>query len=294
MSYRRELAIFMMVATVVVAACNKEKNDPGMQPDEKITKIYEASILKIEMKNPVTGEWTTKASKTTERRLAHEFAWEGDRIESVTDHNLNRFYSFNYDDHNRISHIYCDSDQDYSRALYYDEEGLLSRSEGTNKLGDGTLVATQKLVFTWADGVLQKIEEESWSHFLDEEVITTKGTYLYTWEGGNVVKSLRQISKNGGQATETEYTYEYTSSINPLHGFVLSMIPYYGIFFDYDGIDGLSKNLPSRIVAAQQKNRYEYSYTGNPVSKIEKHEIADGSLMLRQYVDYTLDVEYAQ
>ena len=72
------------------------------------------------------------------------------------------------------------------------------------------------------------------------------------------------------------------------------MHPERGIIFDFEGIDGLSKNLPSRVVSSLN-NRYEYSYTGSDrVTSIEKHEIADGSDMLHQYVDYTLDLEYVR
>ena len=102
------------------------------------------------------------------------------------------------------------------------------------------------------------------------------------------------VVKNGKTLTDTEYTYEYSTFLNPLHGFVLSMHPERGIIFDFEGIDGLSKNLPSRVVSSLN-NRYEYSYTGSDrVTSIEKHEIADGSDMLHQYVDYTLDLEYVR
>ena len=286
----------MMASTAVLAACSKDNKDqdPGTQPDEPITNVYEASTLKIEMKNPVTGEWKTLSNKTNPRRLAHEFAWEGDRLESVTDHNTTVFYSFDYDKEGRIVHIYSDKDLDYSRSLTYDEEGQLSLSKGTIRQGDGKLLASQDFVFTWANGVLQKVEEETWSHYPDDEEINQTVTRTYTWEGGNVVKTLRHVVKNGKTLTDTEYTYEYSTFLNPLHGFVLSMHPERGIIFDFEGIDGLSKNLPSRVVSSLN-NRYEYSYTGSDrVTSIEKHEIADGSDMLHQYVDYTLDLEYVR
>ena len=155
-------------------------------------------------------------------------------------------------------------------------------------------MASQDFVFTWANGVLQKVEEETWSHYPDDEEINQTATRTYTWEGGNVVKTLRHVVKNGKTLTDTEYTYEYSTFLNPLHGFVLSMHPERGIIFDFEGIDGLSKNLPSRVVSSLN-NRYEYSYTGSDrVTSIEKHEIADGSDMLHQYVDYTLDLEYVR
>ena len=63
--------------------------------------------------------------------------------------------------------------------------------------------------------------------------------------------------------------------------------------FDYNGIDGLSKNLPSRI-SSTQKNRYEYTYSGELVATVEKHLIADSDPTLHFYTDYTLDFEYVE
>ena len=160
---------------------------------EKVSKVYEASTVKTEMK--VGEEWKTLANKTNERVLAHEFTWEGKRLESVMDHNLEFFYSFGYDENGRVD--------------------------------------------------------------------------------------------------DAQYTFEYSSVVNPLRGFVFCQHPGYGIVFDYNGIDGLSKNLPSRI-AYNKKNRYEYTYSGEPVATVEKHLIADTDPTLHFYTDYTLDFEYVQ
>ncbi|MBQ9893276.1 MAG: hypothetical protein IJM35_09015 [Bacteroidales bacterium] len=158
----------------------------------------------------------------------------------------------------RIVRIICDSNTDCSRTLYYNDEGLLACSEGTARTGDGTLVTSEYFVFTWEDG--------------------------------NVVKTIRQTIKDGNITEETEYNYEYSTAANPLHGFIFLIHSNSGIIFDYEGIDALSKNLPSRITS--QKHRYEFSFSGEQVSSGEKHLIADSSPILRMTTDYSLDFEY--
>lgn len=293
MNFRR-IATLYLFAAVLVMACEKEgnkKNSPSSLPDEKVSKVYEASTVKTEMK--IGEEWKTIANKTNARTLAHEFTWEGDRLESVMDHNLGYFYSFGYDENGRISHIYSDGGNDFSRSLSYNEDGLLSRSEGTQKLGDGTLIASQNFVYTWVDGLLKTIEEDYWRHDPGEDEITRKSTYTFTWKDGNVISSSCHTEKNGTAIDDAQYTFEYSSAVNPLRGFVFCQLPGYGIVFDYNGIDGLSRNLPSRVVSTQG-NRYEYSYSGERMATVEKHLIADSSPTLHFYTDYTLDFEYMQ
>ena len=129
MNYRKITAISLAMAVLVFAACDKEgrKRYPSTLPDQKITNIYETTSFKTETLNPVTKEWTVVVKKDNPRHLAHEFTWEGDRLESMKDHNYDRFYSFNYDEYGRVSRIICDSDSDFSRTLSYDAEGLLAR-----------------------------------------------------------------------------------------------------------------------------------------------------------------------
>lgn len=53
--------------------------------------------------------------------------------------------------------------EDFSRTLSYNDEGQISRSEG----------------------LLQKIEEDSWCLYPEEKEITEKVTRTYIWEGGD-------------------------------------------------------------------------------------------------------------
>lgn len=296
MNYRRITAISLALAVLVFAACDKEgrKRYPSTLPDQKITNIYETTSFKTETLNPVTKEWTVLVKKDNPRHLAHEFTWEGDRLESMKDHNYDRFYSFNYDEYGRVSRIICDSDSDFSRTLSYDAEGLLARCEGAIKDHDGVLVSTQTLIYTWEDGLLKRIEEETWSHFPGEEEISKKITRTYTWQDGNVVSTTR-TKHEGDKTEELQYNYEYSTAVNPLHGFVYLVIPDRGIIFDYEGIDCLSKNLPSRITSSPTSARYEFSYTpGTPLASFEKHMIGDSSPVLRLITDYSVELEYAR
>ena len=277
-----------------MAGCSKDekkKDYPGTLPDEKIAKIYETSSIRTEVKNPLSeDEWRVVSKKDNERHLAHEFTWEGDRLESMKDHNYDRFYSFNYDEYGRVIRIICDSDQDFSRTLSYNEEGLLARSEGTMTHSDGTKWATSTLVYTWENGLLKSIEEDYWCHDPGEDEISKQITRTYTWKDGNVVSTFRS-QRTGDKVVETKYDFEYSDSVNPLHGFVYLLIPDKGIIFDYEGIDCLSKNLPSRITS-ETAHRYEFSFTGNPITTFEKHIIADSSPLLHMYTDYTVEIEY--
>lgn len=294
MDYRKIAAMFLALTILLLSACNKDnnnKNYPGTLPDQMITNIYETSTFKTEMLNPVTHEWKVIAEKNNARHLAHEFTWVGDRLESMVDHNLGRFYSFNYDEYGRVIRIICDSDADYSRTLTYDEEGLLARCEGTLKDNNGKLISSQALVYTWENGLLKRIEEDYWSQFPDEEEISRKTDRVYTWQDGNVVSTIR-TEHTGDKVVETQYDYEYGTAVNPLHGFVFLVLPEKGIIFDYEGIDCLSKNLPTRITSPTS-TRYEFSYTGTPLTSFQKHIIGDNPT-LRVNTDYFVELEYAK
>lgn len=180
---------------------------------------------------------------------------------------------------------------DFSRTLTYDDKGLLARCEGTLKDHDGKLIASQTLDYTWKDGLLKLLEEDYWSHYPDEEEINRKVTRTYTWKDGNVVSTIRTEHQDE-KVTETQYNYEYGTAVNPLHGFVFLVLPDKGVIFDYEGIDGLSKNLPTRITSPTSA-RYEYSYTGTPLTSFEKHMIGDNPT-LRMNTDYFVELEYAQ
>lgn len=279
------------MAVLAMASCSKESY-PSTLPSQKIAGIYEASTIKTEMF--MAGEWKTMSNKTNERQLAHEFTWEGNELESMTDHNLGRFYSFGYDEKGRIDHIYSNSDQDFSRVISYDRDGHVVLSKGTIRMGNGTLLASQDFTFTWTGGTLQKVEEEFWSHYPDEEEINLTATRTYTWENGNVVKTVRSEVRNGSPLNDTVYTYEYGTEANPLYGFVYTLHPSNGIIFDYEGIDCLSRNLPSRIMPGNDGVRYEYSYSGSPLAKAEKHMIGDTSPIMHMFTDFTLDFEYVK
>lgn len=294
MKNRKIAALSLAFTILLLSACNKDnnkKNYPGTLPDQKITNIYETSTFKTEMQNPVTQEWKVIVEKTNARHLAHEFTWVGDRLESIKDHNLDRFYSFDYDEYGRVIRVICDSDADYSRTLTYDEEGLLDRCEGTLKDHDGKLISSQALVYTWENGLLKRIEEDYWSNLPGEEEISRTAERVYTWKDGNVVSTIRTEHK-GVLEVVTQYDYEYGTAVNPLHGFVFLVLPDKGIIFDYEGIDCLSKNLPTRITSPTS-TQYEFSYTGTPLTSFEKHIIGDNPT-LRVNTDYFVELEYVK
>ncbi len=170
-------SIFTAICMAVLAMTSCSKEYPSTLPSQKIAGIYEASTIKTEMF--MLGEWKTMSNKTNERQLAHEFTWEGNELESMTDHNLGRFYSFGYDEKGRIDHIYSNSDQDFSRVISYDGDGHVVLSKGTIRMGNGTLLASQDFTFTWTGGTLEKVEEVFWSHYPDEEEINP---HLYLGE----------------------------------------------------------------------------------------------------------------
>ncbi len=109
-----------------------------------------------------------------------------------------------------------------------------------------------------------------------------------------MVKTVRSEVRNGSPLNDTVYTYEYGTEANPLYGFVYTLHPSNGIIYDYEGIDCLSRNLPSRIMPGNDGVRYEYTYSGSPLAKAEKHMIGDTSPIMHMFTDFTLDFEYVK
>ncbi|MBO6168757.1 MAG: hypothetical protein J6O51_02170 [Bacteroidales bacterium] len=296
MNYRSITVLSIMAAALVMAACTKDddrKDYPSTQPDQKVTNVYETSSIKTEIF--VGKEWKTQKQQTNARILKHEFFWEGNRLEGLDNHDRDFSYSFEYDDFGRIYRVICDGGRDFSRVLTYDDKGMLAHSEGTIKTGDAQLISRESLDFTWENGLLKTIEEDSWTKNEVEEgkEITRKGTRTYTWEGGNVVKTSRHIvTKDGDKESvdDCEYDIEYTNIDNPLHGFIFLIHPYTGIIFDFEGIDCLSKNLPSHITPSKDRV-YDFSYSGSPITNVKKTLVAE-TPVLRLSLDYDLDFEY--
>lgn len=283
----------LVAVMVVVTACRKEeekKDYPSTLPGEKITYVYESSVFKTELKNVATDEWMVLSEHEHERQLTHKFVWDGERLASLEDHKNDLYYSFEYDGYGRIIRIVCDRDKGFTRTLFYDEDGLLSRSEGARTRSDGTQFATQTLVYTWENGLLKTIEEDYWSHNPGESTVSRKSTFAYTWKDGNVISTERRVRKNG-QDSQTRYNYEYGPAVNPLHGFVYLMIPGMGVFFDYEGIDGLSRNLPSHI-ESDPIEFYDYSYAGDPATSFGKLLFEYATPVMRMTTDYTVELEY--
>jgi|GEM_PF-2953766 len=294
MNFRRISVLLLAAAALYMAGCTKDdakKNYPSMLPEKKIAKVYEASTTMVEMKDPVTGEWKEMTSKTNERTLAHEFTWVGNQLESFDDNNRDVFYSFHYDEHGRVCRIISDNGYGYSRDLFYGEDGLLYRSEGSVRSNEGKPISIQTHIFTWADGVLKKVDETTWTNdpVLGESFGTASCTY--EWEGGNVISTSRHSEINGS-VQDVKYAYEYSDVPNPLQGFVFCMLQE-GIIFDYEGIDFLSKNMPLHI--SSETSSFDYSISGNPVTSFEKQMSAGTATSpIRTSTKYAMEFEYLQ
>lgn len=293
MNHRKITAISLAVGMLFLAACVKEDittTYPDPPRDEKVFSVYETSVLRGEIKNIITGEWSVLYERNRERHLVYKLIWNGSFLESLEDHKYDRNYTFEYDENSRVSRIVCDNDTDYSRTLFYDENGRLSRAEGSKTQADGTVFATQTLIYTWENDLLKTIAEDDWSYEPGEGEVTKKVNTVYTWQDGNVTSTKRTVRKDN-IIEELQYDYEYSSLLNPLHGSVFFIFQDNGIFFDYAGFDCLSKNLPSCVVS-DPSERNEYTYSGTPVTSFERCLYEYGTSLTRLVTNYTVDFVY--
>lgn len=285
--------VLAIVATLFSVSCNKEdyKDDgPSTLPREKVSRIYSTAHIVSEMLSPITGTWITLMDITNDRSLLCEFTWNGERLEGMK--TAMSTYSFVYDDSGRLIRAECMDNSDKHYEFTYNADGLLVRIVAFTKDSDGGLDSKRTSDFTWADGHLLKAEEDYWARRVNGDESTSRSTHIYTWDGDDV-SSTKRTTLNGDGTTEVfNYAYEYTSIANPLQGFVLSQDCYFGLVWSFEGIDGLSDHLLAHVVSDNADVTYEYTVSGDRVSTINKHYVAQSDDTMRMITDTFFEFEY--
>lgn len=103
------ILLLTMAAALLAVGCNKDDNKddnkqktyPSTMPAQKVTRIWQTTNGRTDMKNPITGDWMTLVNKTGERQVGYEFTWNGDRIERIV--TLTSEYTMDYDEYGWLS-----------------------------------------------------------------------------------------------------------------------------------------------------------------------------------------------
>jgi YD repeat-containing protein len=284
-------ATVMICGASVFVACSKNDNPvaPQDKPLPKVSKIYSSSVVKAERK--VDGQWTTINEQVNERALVYDFQWTGDRLESIQ--TTERSMVLTYDDNQHIINARLNGTR-LNYAYEYDAQGRLARMVETMPFDD-TIDHIYYTTFSYNGDKLVKTEETN--EFSKEKepnpTSSAKEVTNYEWQGDNVVsKTVEKDLYNGSHTTEN-YSYEYTTLLNPFYNDILLLTGVYSVGgFKNDG-SVISKNLPKNVVLGSTVYYYEYTIVGDRVVSIITDNTVETSVM-RATTHSVYDLEYAE
>jgi len=284
-------ATVMICGASVFVACSKNDNPvaPQDKPLPKVSKIYSSSVVKAERK--VDGQWTTINEQVNERALVYDFQWTGDRLESIQ--TTERSMVLTYDDNQHIINARLNGTR-LNYAYEYDAQGRLARMVETMPFDD-TIDHIYYTTFSYNGDKLVKTEETN--EFSKEKepnpTSSAKEVTNYEWQGDNVVsKTVEKDLYNGSHTTEN-YSYEYTTLLNPFYNDILLLTGVYSVGgFKNDG-SVISKNLPKNVVLGSTVYYYEYTTVGDRVVSIITDNTVETSVM-RATTHSVYDLEYAE
>ena len=288
---QRSWAALLVCATVWLVACSNDDNPvaPQDKPLPKVSKIYSSSVVKAERN--VDGQWTTLYEQVNEHALLYDFQWTGDRLESIQ--TSERSMVLTYDDNQHIINARLNGTR-LNYAYEYDAQGRLARMVETMPFDD-TIDHIYYTTFSYNGDKLVKTEETN--EFSKEKepnpTSSAKEVTNYEWQGDNVVsKTVEKDLYNGSHTTEN-YSYEYTTLLNPFYNDILLLTGVYSVGgFKNDG-SVISKNLPKNVVLGSTVYYYEYTTVGDRVVSIITDNTVETSVM-RATTHSVYDLEYAE
>ena len=285
------MAATLICGASVFTACSNDNNPvaPQDKPLPKVSKIYSSSVVKAERN--VDGQWTTLNEQVNERALLYDFRWTGDRLESIQ--TSERSMVLTYDDNQHIINARLNGTR-LNYAYEYDAQGRLVRMVETMPFDD-TIDHIYYTTFSYNGDKLVKTEETN--EFSKEKepnpTSSAKEVTSYEWQGDNVVsKTVEKDLYNGSHTTEN-FSYEYTTLLNPFHNDILLLTGVYSVGgLNNDGFV-ISKNLVKTMTIGSTVYYYEYTTVGDRVVSIITDNTVETSVM-RATTHSVYDMEYAE
>ena len=284
------MAAILICGASVFTACSNDDNPvaPQDKPLPKVSKIYSSSVVKAERN--VDGQWTTLYEQVNERALLYDFQWTGDRLESIQ--TTERSMVLTYDDNQHIINAWLNGTR-LNYAYEYDAQGRLARMVETMPFDD-TIDHIYYTTYSYNGDILVKTEETN--EFSKEKepnpTSSAKEVTSYEWQGDNVVsKTVEKYLYNGSHTTEN-YSYEYTTLLNPFYNDILLLMGVYSVGGFNDGFV-ISKNLVKTMTLGSTVYYYEYTTVGDRVVSIITDNTVETSVM-RATTHSVYDLEYAE
>ena len=284
-------ATLTICGSSVFVACTNNDNPvaPQDKPLPKVSKIYSSSVVKAERN--VDGQWTTMHEQVNEHALLYDFQWTGDRLESIQ--TTERSMVLTYDDNQHIINAWLNGTR-LNYAYEYDAQGRLARMVETMPFDD-TIDHIYYTTYSYNGDKLVKTEETN--EFSKEKVpnptSSAKEVTSYEWQGDNVVSMTVEKDLYNGSHTTENYSYEYTTLLNPFYHDILLQTGVYSVGgLNNDG-SVISKNLVKTMTLGSTVFYYEYTTVGDRVVSIITDNTVETSVM-RATTHSVYDLEYAE
>ena len=274
----------------VFVACSNDDNPvaPQDKPLPKVSKIYSSSVVKAERN--VDGQWATIHEQVNERTLLYDFQWTGDRLESIQ--TTERSMVLTYDDNQHIINAWLNGTR-LNYAYEYDAQGRLARMVETMPFDD-TIDHIYYTTYSYNGDKLVKTEETN--EFSKEKepnpTSSAKEVTSFEWQGDNVVSKTIEKDLYNGSHTTVNYSYEYTTLLNPFYNDILLLTGVYSVGGFNDGFV-ISKNLVKTMTIGSSVYYYEYTTVGDRVVSIITDNTAETPVM-RATTHSVYDLEYAK
>ena len=284
------MAAILICGASVFTACSNDNNPvaPQDKPLPKVSKIYSSSVVKAERN--VDGQWTTLSEQVNERALLYDFQWTGDRLESIQ--TTERSMVLTYDDNQHIINAWLNGTR-LNYAYEYDAQGRLARMVETMPFDD-TIDHIYYTTYSYNGDKLVKTEETN--EFSKEKepnpTSSAREVTSYVWQGDNVVSKTVEKDLYNGSHTTVNYSYEYTTLLNPFYHDILLLTGVYSVGGFDDGFV-ISKNLVKTMTLGSTVYYYEYTTVGDRVVSIITDNTVETSVM-RATTHSVYDLEYAK
>lgn len=284
-------ATLTICGSSVFVACTNNDNPvaPQDKPLPKVSKIYTSGVVKAERN--VDGQWTTIHEQVNEHALLYDFQWTGDRLESIQ--TTERSMVLTYDDNQHIINARLNGTR-LNYAYEYDAQGRLVRMVETMPFDD-TIDHIYYTTYSYNGDKLVKTEETN--EFSKEKVpnptSSAKEVTSYEWQGDNVVSMTVEKDLYNGSHTTENYSYEYTTLLNPFYHDILLQTGVYSVGGLKNDGSVISKNLVKTMTLGSTVFYYEYTTVGDRVVSIITDNTVETSVM-RATTHTVYDLEYAE
>ena len=262
----KRLPIIIFAIAALVSGCTREDDITPITPSQSdqihVQRIYMESYWVLETLDNLTGTWDTTSSIHTDKYLAKEWFWNGDRLDSIISvPPIGSTYiaRFTYDNNGLLTRYDQEGTFDGFYVLYYyDANGRLTKFESylndtINKIG---------IIDSYVGDKISHMKYKDRSYDVDIN---------YTFNAGNVTEMVVNGTVDDKYLHIT-YAYTYDNNPNPFNSCLFNIVLYPREPSKWMTANNILTEF-TRIVEGDMEARdtrieYEYRYENNlPVEK---------------------------